>query len=541
VPRALLSVYDKTGLAELGRRLHELGWDLIASGGTAAALRLIGLPVVEVADLTGYPDMLGGRVKTLHPAIHAPILATGSAAHQAELVSHGLAPIDLVVCNLYPFTQTVSRPGITLEEAIEQIDIGGVTLLRAAAKNHARVAVLCDPAGYGPFLVELTSGEVSLATRKHLAYATFAHTAAYDAAIRDYLAGQGFAGEPAAGAGEGPAWPSALHLDLALVQPLRYGENPHQPAALYNWPGADGPLGGRLLHGKPLSYNNLLDLDAAWRAVRDFDEPTIAIIKHTNPCGLASADTLAAAYPLALAGDPTAAYGGILAANRPLDDATAAQIRSLFLECIVAPGFEDAALERLIKKANLRLLEVPPNRFGTPASMGEPAEGVGVPNLLGPAELASGAWEVRSVQGGLLVQQADSGADDTAAWQVVSRRQPSADELHALRFAWAAARHLKSNAIALARGTALVGAGAGQMSRVDSVHMAVYKAGERALGAVLGSDAFFPFPDGVELAAASGVTAIVQPGGSLRDDDVIAAADRLGLALVFTGKRHFRH
>ncbi|HEX9117123.1 MAG TPA: bifunctional phosphoribosylaminoimidazolecarboxamide formyltransferase/IMP cyclohydrolase [Anaerolineae bacterium] len=524
MPRAILSVYDKSGLIDLAQGLHDMGWELIASGGTAQALHHAGLPAVEVADITGFPELLGGRVKTLHPAVHGPILATGSSAHMAELAAHGLTPIDLVVCNLYPFSQTVARPGVSIDEAVEQIDIGGVTLLRAAAKNHARVTVLCRPADYAPFLAELGDGPISLATRKRLAYAAFELTSAYDTAIRDYLAGQGYAGTTAETVQEAGAFPPELHLDLRMEQALRYGENPHQAATLYNLPGIAGPMGGRLLHGKPLSYNNLLDLDAAWHAVRDFELPTIAIIKHTNPCGLASASTLAEAYPAALAGDPQAAYGGILAANRPIDETTANLIGSLFLECIVAPGFEPAARARLTQKANLRMLEMPQTDAGE----------------VGPAQDVL-AWEFRSIGGGLLAQQADRAADDEASWRVVTKRQPSDAEWQALRFAWAAAHYLKSNAIALAQGQALVGAGAGQMSRVDAVHMAIYKAGDRARGAALGSDAFFPFPDSLELAGQAGVSAVIQPGGSVRDDEVIAAADRLSLAMVFTGTRHFRH
>ncbi len=529
MPRAILSVSDKGSLVDFALGLLAIGWELTASGGTAATLRRAGLQVTEVTELTGFPELLGGRVKTLHPAVHASILATASPEHMADLAAHGLTPIDLVVCNLYPFAATVARKGVALEDAVEQIDIGGVALLRAAAKNFARVAVLCDPMDYGPFLAELQAGPVSLATRKQLAYKAFGYTAAYDAAIEDFLAARGFA-SPGAGCPETALnSPPELRFNYRLAQPLRYGENPHQSAALYNRPGVAGPLGGRLLHGKPLSYNNLLDLDAAWRAVRGFPNPAIAIVKHTNPCGLAIAPTLVEAYPYALAGDPEAAYGGILAANRTFDESLAAAIGTLFLECIIAPGFDAAALARLAQRPNIRLLEI--EKGGMDAS--------------------AAACELRTVHGGLLVQQADLAPDDKAEWRVVTRKHPTGVEERAAGFAWEVARHLKSNAVCLVQpfggetgdreGLALVGAGAGQMSRVDAVHMATYKAGERARRAVLGSDAFFPFADGIEMAAAAGVTAVIQPGGSIRDADVVAAADRLGLAMIFTGKRHFRH
>lgn len=513
--RALLSVHDKTGLTDFARGLAQHGVELIASGGTARALREAGLEVTEIAQLTGFPEVLGGRVKTLHPAIHAALLATDAPSHQEELQRLGIRPIDLVACNLYPFSQVTADPHVSLEEAVENIDIGGVTLLRAAAKNFARVTVVTDPADYGKVLKELAQhGEVSEATRRHLAYKAFAHTAAYDEAIRMFLWQRGFAGEK-------ERFPTHLTLHLTRYDLLRYGENPHQRAALYHFPGVAGPLGGRLLQGKPLSYNNLLDLTAAWAAARDFSEPTVVIVKHTNPCGLASAPSLPEAWGPALAGDPVSAFGGIVAANRPFDSETARLLGDLFLECIAAPAFLPEAREVLSHRTQLRLLEVPE---------------AAIPGL---------PWEVRSVPGGLLVQDPDVGADDEREWQVVTGRAPSAEEWEALRFAWRAVRHVKSNAIVFARrvehALALVGVGAGQMSRVDAVRMAALKAGERAEGAVMASDAFFPFPDGVEEAARAGVTAVIQPGGSVRDADVIAAANCLGLAMVFTGRRHFRH
>ena len=511
--RALLSVYDKRELVTFAQGLAALGVELVASGGTARKLRAAGLTVTDVSQVTGFPEVLGGRVKTLHPAIHAGILARPTPEHKAELAAHGLEPIALVVCNLYPFVQVTANPDVTIEEAVEQIDIGGVTLLRAAAKNFERVTVVVDPADYAGVLEELrTDGAVSLTTRRRLAYKAFAHTAAYDEAIRRFFARRGFAAQE-----ETPSFPDRLTLTLERQQVLRYGENPHQQAALYRWPGVEGPMGGRLLQGKPLSYNNLLDLDAAWRAAQDFDEPTVVIVKHTNPCGLASAESLEAAYGPALAGDPVSAFGSIIAANRPFDAATARQLGDLFVECVVAPAFTPEALKVLSARKNLRLLEMP------------------------PSPTSDWAWEARTVQDGLLLQEPDTAPEDPAAWRVATRREPTDAEWTALRFAWRAVKHVKSNAIVFAGGTALVGVGAGQMSRVDAVRLAVLKAGDRCQGAVMASDAFFPFPDGVQVAADAGVTAVIQPGGSVRDEQVIAAADEAGLAMVLTGRRHFRH
>ncbi len=512
MPRALLSVSDKSGLADFARGLVELGWSLVASGGTARALREAGLPVSDVADVTGAPEMLGGRVKTLHPAIHAGILARAAEADMSELAAHGIQPIDLVACNLYPFQETVAQPDVSLAEAVEQIDIGGVTLLRAAAKNYERVTVVCDPDDYAPILAELRGqGTISAEARRRLAIKAFAHTRDYDTAIEAHLRQS----PPPDHQPLAPNLPQTLHLSLPLAQEMRYGENPHQLAALYAEPRV-GPLAGRLLQGKPLSYNNLLDLDAAWRAVLSFDEPTIVIVKHLSPCGIASAERLAAAFPAALSSDPVSAFGGVIAANRGIDCATAKEIHGLFVEAIAAPGFSDDALDCFSQhKPNCRLVAIP-----------EPVEET---------------WEVRSVAGGVLVQAVDQGDPPDIEWRVVSQRQPTEDEMATLRFAWKACRHVKSNAIVLARDSASVGIGGGLPSRVDAVKLAVAKAGERARGAVMASDAFFPFPDGVEVAAEAGVKAVVQPGGSIRDEAVIAAADRLGLAMVFTGVRHFRH
>lgn len=507
--RALLSVSDKRGLLDFARRLEAAGVQLIASGGTARQLADAGLPVTAVEALTGFPEILGGRVKTLHPAIHGGILARRTPEHLDELAQHGLAPIDIVVVNLYPFQQTVADPAVSLAEAIEQIDIGGVALLRAAAKNHEAVTVLCDPADYDAVASALAQGEIPASLRRSLARKAFRHTAAYDTAIAAFLAGQPDAAADAA------ALPEQLTLDLRLVQRNRYGENPHQQGAFYGYAGEAPPF--EVLHGKEMSYNNWLDLDGAWQAAQDFPTPTVAIIKHGNPCGLASAADLAAAYDKALASDPVSAFGGIVAVNRPFDAALAEQLGDIFLEVVAAPAFAPEALALLRKKKNLRIVQA----SGT---------------ALRPLSL-------RSIVGGVLVQEVDRSQDDMnpTGWRIVSRAQPSAGQLADLAFAWRVARHVKSNAIVFAKDEATVGIGAGQMSRVDSVMVAGHKAGARAKGAVMASDAFFPFADGIEAAAAHGVAAVVQPGGSVRDDEVIAAVDRLGLVMAFTGARHFRH
>jgi phosphoribosylaminoimidazolecarboxamide formyltransferase/IMP cyclohydrolase len=526
--RALLSVSNKEGLVEFARGLAELGVELIATGGTARTLGEAGLAVRPIEDVTGFPEILDGRVKTLHPAVHGGILARREEGHLAELEAQGIAPIDLVAVNLYPFAQTVARPGTTLAEAIEQIDIGGVALLRAAAKNFAYVAVVSDPTDYATVLAELREqSDLSIATRQHLALKAFRHTASYDAAISRYLATLRQAQDAARF--EEAAFPATLHLNLTKLADLRYGENPHQQAALYGLGTTASPLGGNLLQGKALSYNNILDLDAAWRIASDFSAPTLAIIKHSNPCGVASDANLANAFRAALASDPVSAFGSIIAANRPFDGEVALALGDLFVEAIAAPAFTAEAREVLAKRPNCRLLEMP----GT----------------------ADSAWEMRSVRGGLLVQEEDSilslskgtVVEDEAGWKVVTERQPTVEEMEALHFAWKVVKHVKSNAILLARGTATVGVGAGQMSRVDAVRLAVAKAAHaskadgRAQGTVLASDAFFPFPDGVEEAAKAGVTAIVQPGGSRGDAAVVEAADTHGLAMLLTGVRHFRH
>lgn len=501
---ALLSVWDKTGLVALAGRLAAAGWRLIASGGTARALEAAGLAVTPVERITGEPEMLGGRVKTLHPAIHAGLLARGTDEDLAMLRARGWPAIDLVVVNLYPFEQVIADPNATPAEAIENIDIGGVALLRAAAKNYDRVAVLCDPADYPDDLAALADPD----HRLRLAHKAFALTGRYDAAIEGYFAALRAEAPP-------------LRLTLYPTLPLRYGENPHQQAVFYSLQPDGTPLNGRLLQGKPLSYNNVLDLDSAWSTVMRFTEPAVAVVKHASPCGIAVAPRPEEALGPAIASDPVSAFGGVIATNREVTPAFVAGLGDLFVECIAAPSFSEEARALLAGRKNLRLLAVP---AGAPRTR----------------------HELRSVEGGYLWQERDLGdPPDAPAWRVVSRRAATGAEMAALRFAWQAVQPLKSNAVLLARAEAgrafTVGIGSGQPNRVDCVRIAGQRAGERAVGSVLASDAFFPFPDGVQVAAGLGVTAIVQPAGSVRDEEVIAAADELGLALVFTGVRHFRH
>jgi phosphoribosylaminoimidazolecarboxamide formyltransferase/IMP cyclohydrolase len=506
VRRALVSCFDKAGVAELAAALHEHGVELVSTGSTAATIRAAGVAVTEVAEVTGFPECLDGRVKTLHPRVHAGILADrNDPAHVAELADLGVDAIDLVVVNLYPFRETVAS-GASDADIVEMIDIGGPTMVRAAAKNHGSVGVVVDPADYPQVLAELRDeGGLTATFRRQLASKAFQHTAAYDAAVASWFQA-------------GDAFPDQLSLALPRLAPLRYGENPHQAAAFYAAPGAStGLAAAEQLHGKELSYNNLLDTDAAWAMAIDLDDPCVAIVKHTNPAGYAVADDLETAYVRALAGDPVSAFGGIVAANRPIDADTARRIVEVFTEVVVAPGFDEGALEVLRTKKNLRLLRMP------------------------DATRPRGGWQLRSVAGGLLVQDLDLGDDAEDGWQVVSEAQPDAELLDDLRFAWVAAKHTKSNAIVLAKDRQVVGVGAGQMSRVDSVRLAVERSGDRHVGSVLASDAFFPFRDGPDAAAAAGVRAIVQPGGSVRDDEVVAAADEHGLVMVLTGRRHFRH
>ena len=515
-PTALLSVSNKEGLVPLAQGLLAAGYQLISSGGTAAALAEAGLPVTKVAQHTGAPEILGGRVKTLHPRIHGGILAKrADASHQADLEAQGIPPIDVVVVNLYPFRETIARPDVTWEQAIENIDIGGPAMVRAAAKNHADVAVLTSPSQYPAFLEALAAGAIGSELRRQLALEAFRHTAEYDTAISGWLGAQ-LGGEP------------QLQLTLPARQSLRYGENPHQQATWFAQPGA-GLGAGTQLQGKELSYNNILDLEAALATVREFGyggepagghpfQPAAVVVKHTNPCGVATGSGSAHALERALDADRVSAFGGIVAINGPVDAATAGHLTSLFLECVVAPVFEPAARELLAAKANLRLLE------------------------LEPAAIARASrQQLRSVLGGVLVQDLDDQPAQEDAWEVVSRRQPTAQERQDLAFAWRLVRHVRSNAITVARDGQSLGIGAGQMNRVGSARIALDTAGDKARGAVLASDGFFPFDDTVRLAAGAGITAVIQPGGSVRDAESIAACDELGLAMVVTGRRHFLH
>ncbi|OWK38449.1 bifunctional phosphoribosylaminoimidazolecarboxamide formyltransferase/IMP cyclohydrolase [Fimbriiglobus ruber] len=522
IRRALFSVSDKTGLVDFARVLAiKYNVELIATGGTMRALADAGLAVKDVADLTGFPEILDGRVKTLHPAVFAGLLAKrDKPEHMTTLAEHNLPEIDLVVCNLYPFEQTVAKSGVTVPQAIENIDIGGPCMIRAAAKNFEAVSVLVDPKQYTPFLDVLAQngGSVTRLMRLTSAKEAFARIQQYDTAIAGYFDGLHHGDT-------GDAQPDVLQVSLIRKQTLRYGENPHQTAAFYTEPGVARPCvaTAQQLHGKELSYNNILDLDSALNLAREFADPAAVVIKHNNPCGAATAPTLADAFAHAWEGDPLSAFGGILAFNRTVDPATADALATgqRFVECIIAPDFDADAFEILITKPtwkkNVRLLKVGP-LFGSPQGT-----------------------DYRRVDGGLLVQARDVGADDPAAWRVVTKTEPTDAQRAALWFAWLVCKHVKSNAIVLAQGTQIVGVGAGQMSRVDSTQIAIKKAGERVKGAVLASDAFFPFADNVEAAAAAGVVAMVQPGGSQRDQESIDACDRHGIPMLFTGVRHFRH
>ena len=518
--RAILSVYDKTGVAEFARGLHELGWELFSTGNTQRVIAEAGVPVGSVAEMTGSPEILDGRVKTLHPRVHGGLLARRDRdADTAELAEHGIEPIDLVAVNLYPFVQTVTGGPVTLAEALEEIDIGGPTMIRASAKNHPWVVPVVDPADYDAILDALRGGGVDAGRRRELAAKAFAHVAHYDTAIAEYLRG------------EDDLLPEQLTVGMTRVDELRYGENPHQRGAFYTLDSVRAPVEGiggfEQHHGKALSYVNLLDADAAYNLVAESDQPAIAIIKHTNPCCFAAGDEgVAALYERALnAGDAISAYGGIVATNRPIDFAFAAALRDvlspvtggrMFFEIVVAPGFTEDGLEHLKKKSrDLRILTV---------DAGDPRR----PRM-----------ELRSTRGGVLVQESDLSEEIT--FEVVSDREPSASELADLRTAWLVCKHVKSNAITLVRDGVLVGMGAGQPNRVESARLAAGGAGDAAAGAVLASDAFFPFPDSLEVAAAAGVTAAVHPGGSIRDEESVETANRLGMALLTTGARHFRH
>ncbi|MGO8672804.1 MAG: bifunctional phosphoribosylaminoimidazolecarboxamide formyltransferase/IMP cyclohydrolase [Capsulimonadaceae bacterium] len=524
VERALLSVSDKTGLIDFARGLSDLGIEVISTGGTAAALAEAGIPITPISDVTHFPEMLEGRVKTLHPAVHGGILADRSKPeHMAAIAELGINPIDMVVVNLYPFARTVAKPGVTREDAIENIDIGGPSMVRSAAKNHASVAVVVSPDSYPAVLDELQTrdGVLSPETLRRLAGAAFAHTAAYDAGIARYFA--------LADGADQAVFPDVLSVTFEKVHDLRYGENPHQKAAFYREPGvAEGTVAtARKLHGKELSFNNIYDLNAAYNLVREFasdHDSAVAIIKHTNPCGLAVAATLADAFQRARAGDPISAFGGILATTRPIDVATAEMItgKNTFFEAIIAPGYDAGAFKILTEKkqwgANLILLECP-----LPA--GDQIEG----------------FDYKRVTGGLLVQTEDRKTVGRQDLTTVSRRGPTSQEMDDLLFAWRAVKHVKSNAIVIARDRQLIGVGAGQMNRVQSVRLAVEQAGEKARGAVLASDAFFPFADGPEAAGEAGIAAIIQPGGSKKDAESIEMADNYNMAMLLTGNRHFRH
>jgi len=521
VRRALLSVTEKIGLVDFARELTKHGIELVSTGGTAQALREAGLQVRDISELTGFPEMLGGRVKTLHPKVHGGILhIRENPQHVAAVKEHGIEPIDMVVVNLYAFEKTAARPGATFAEVIENIDIGGPSMVRSAAKNFEDVAIVTSPNDYPALAEELQAHKGSLTrdTRWRLAKKAFAVTAAYDTAIANTLE-QIWSPDPAEAAVQfadaaTAAFPEALRINYPLAMSLRYGENPHQKAALYADGSGTGIAGAEQLQGKELSYNNLVDLDACWELAQEFDEPGVAIIKHTNPCGAATGVTILEAYQKALAADPISAFGGVIGINREVDEAAAEEIAKLFVEAIAAPSFTEAARSRFATKKNLRLVEV---------------------------KSAETPRVIKQVSGGLLLQDADRGHVTASGLKIVTERRPSEDELAALLFAWRVCKHVKSNAIVYARNGQTIGVGAGQMSRVDAAKFGAMKAVLPLTGCVAASDAFFPFPDGLETVVAAGATAVIQPGGSVRDDEVIAAADRLGIAMVFTGMRHFRH
>ena len=510
--KALVSVYDKTGVQDFARTLHECGLEVVSTGGTYRAIQEAGVPATELSDVTGFPEMLDGRVKTLHPVVHGGILARRDLpGHIQELADRGIDTIDVVVSNLYPFVETVSRADATLDDALENIDIGGPTMIRAAAKNFPGVIVVVDPSDYGWIAERLVRGvdvrgALSFEERKALALKAFQHVALYDTAISQYLS----QGDSLAS--------SEVTFGYSKLNDLRYGENPHQKAALYEDPlSTGGIVRAERLHGIDLSFTNILDADAAWRAVSDFNEPAVTVVKHTNPCGMAIHPDQPTAYRRAFEGDSVSAYGGIVGFNRPVTAATADAMRGVLFDILVAPDYEPEALEVLKKRKRTRILRI------------SPATG-----------LVEGI-DVRKVTGGALIQTVDSIEEDPSAWKSVTQREPTETELTDLEFAWRVAKHIKSNTIVLARDNTLVGMGAGQPNRVTSVHLALRIAEEKAKGSVLASDAFFPFADNIVLAGGGGVTAIAQPGGSIRDEEVIAAADELGMAMVFTGTRHFKH
>ncbi len=507
--RALISVSDKTGVVEFARELTMLDYEIVSTGGTAKALKEAGVAVTGISDVTHFPEILEGRVKTLHPAVHGGILAKGTAEHMAVLAEHNITPIDLVVVNLYPFQATVAKPGVTLEDAIENIDIGGPTMVRSAAKNHDRVGIVVNPARYDSVIAELKeTGALSLATKRSLALEAFQHTAQYDTAISHYLS-DAFGADPFSG---------EIAFGGQKIQELRYGENPHQKAAFYRSgiPASGTVANAKQLHGKELSYNNIVDVDAAWQLVNEFVQPAAVIIKHTNPCGTAIGETLAEAYHRAYEADSVSAFGGIIAVNRPMDKATAEQIVTTFMEAVIAPSFDEESLDILRTKKNLRLLEI----------------GEKVPN--------NDMW-IEKVSGGFLVQELDNHVLKAEDVKVVTEKAPTAEQMKELIFAWNIVKHVKSNAIVVTKDGQSLGVGAGQMNRVGSANIAFEQAGEKCKGAVLASDAFFPFRDTIDAAAAAGITAVIQPGGSVRDQESIDACNEHGIAMVFTGVRHFKH
>ncbi len=516
VTRALLSVSHKEGILEFAKELARLGIEILSTGGTAKLLRDGGVPVKDVSEFTGFPEMLDGRVKTLHPKVHGGLLGIRSnPEHVKQMNQHGIQPIDLVVVNLYPFEQTVAKPGVTFEEAIENIDIGGPTMLRSAAKNHKDVAVVVSPRDYSRVLAEIkANGEVSAKTKFELCRTVFLHTARYDSAISAWM-------EKQVPADEKTRFPNILTLQFEKVQNLRYGENPHQEGAFYREFGVREPCvaHARQLNGKEMSFNNYLDANSALELVKEFGETAAVIVKHNNPCGVATAASLAEAYRRARDCDPVAAFGGVIAFNRMVDAETAKELTATFVEVVVAPEFAPDALDELKKKKDVRVLDIGPQVKGTPEGM-----------------------DLKRVVGGLIYQDRDLGViADVKALAVATKRKPTEAEYAALAFAWKVCKHVKSNAIVFTTGDRTVGVGAGQMSRLDSVRIAVLKAQSSLKGTVLASDAFFPFRDGLDEAARAGVTAVIQPGGSLRDEDVIKAADEQGIAMLFTKMRHFRH
>ena len=518
VKRALLSVTDKTGLVEFAKHLEVFGVELISTGGTAKALRAAGLSVKDISDLTGFPEMLDGRVKTLHPRVHGGLLyIRGNKEHEAAVAEHGIEPIDMVVVNLYAFEKTAASPGVSFGHLIENIDIGGPSMVRSAAKNFEDVAIVTRVADYPALAEELKAngGALTRETRWKLAKQAFATTAAYDSAIAGTLEQIGGTPAPEEGAAiDSEAFPQTLRIIMPRAQSLRYGENPHQRATLFADGSGLGIAGATQLQGKELSFNNLVDLDACWELAKEFDEPAVIIVKHTNPCGAATGATVLEAYKKALEADPVSAFGGVIGINREVDGAAADEIAKLFVEAIAAPAFTAEAKERFAAKKNLRLVEV---KSAPPRPV------------------------VKHVSGGLLLQDADTGRVVESELDVVTWRPPTAEELRSLLFAWRVCKHVKSNAIVYARDGQTVGVGAGQMSRVDAARFGAQKAVLPLKGCVAASDAFFPFPDGLEAVAAAGATAVIQPGGSVKDQDVIAAADKLGIAMVLTGIRHFRH